>query len=933
RPAGSDPGSYTLEWDEPLVRHLQDSAAVAGELWDNWLPARVREVISAGLPDGERDGRLLLTWVAGLHDLGKATPGFAIKAARVPGNEGLVLRMADQGLACPPYLFGGGMGLPPHCHLGQFILSEWLTQEYAAGSLAATALAAPVGMHHGTPPSPLELQDFRGSKWTGRREDSWRAVQDEFILGMSSRTGALERLPDWIQRPPSEQAQILLTGAVVVADWLASDTTRFRHDDNRPVDQRLEEAGLCEALHGPWAAPPEIKNAAEMLTARFPHLAGGIRPLQTTALETASATTTPGLMVIEAPMGSGKTEAALLAAEELARKFGCGGVFVALPTMATSDAMFGRVLEWTRHLGAQEAPTIFLAHGKARLNEDYRGVLAHSRVRGINSAEDDARAEDAVVTSWLQGRRKGVLANFVVGTIDQVLFGGLKSRHLALRHLALAGKVVVIDEVHAADTYMQAYLVRVLEWLAAYQVPVVLLSATLPRKQLEELTAAYARGRGARPRALDKTTAYPRITVQTDEARQREVPWTGAVTEVWLEVVSDGPDEVLLRVRSAVAAGGCVVVIRNTVRRAQETYAALREMLGAERVSLIHSQFVASHRAVKERELLRQLGPPGPETQRPKGFVVVGTQVLEQSLDIDADLMISDHAPVDLLLQRMGRLHRHLRGEGQRERPEALREARMVIVGAPAMGSEPVLDAGGAAVYGASKLLRSARVLEPYLAGLPIRLPTDISPLVESAYSEGLDSPPSWADAWDKAEDAAYVEDERARSRAKTYRVGEPGRSDSLVGWLDARASESNRGEETLAGQAQVRDTEDNLEVLVVWRDGAAQYRLLPGIGEHAGAALGIPERGPPERHLALSVLGSSVRLPNRITRGRRMDSVIRELEQAAYPFAGWQQSPWLNGQIVMCLDEGLRASVGGSLLRYDPDMGLLVDDKGGADD
>lgn len=909
-----------------LVRHLDDAAGVAGQLWDHWLPDNVRARIAIGLPDGDADGRRMLVWSAGLHDVGKATPGFAVKALYAPGNEYLVSAMADQGLICPPHVKGGER-LPPHCHLGQVVLSRWLIERYAVSPRAAQALTAAVGIHHGSPPSDLELRDLRGSPWTGFGDEAWRQVQDEIIEEMSRRTGALDRLGAWTEHPPSVPAQILISGAVVVADWLASDTRRFHHDDYRPTAERIASAGLAEALVGPWQLPAPEATAAKLLEKRFPRIARhGIHPIQEQARDLAASMTEPGLLVIEAPMGSGKTEAALLAAEELARRFGCGGVFVALPTMATSDAMFARLLEWTRHLGAA-GPTMFLAHGKAQLNEDYRGLVRDSRVRGINAAEGPGYGEDAVVTSWLQGRRKGVLANLVVGTIDQVLFGALKSRHLALRHLALAGKVVVVDEVHAADTYMRRYLTRVLEWLGAYGTPVVLLSATLPRAQLDELVGAYARGKGAAPATTAGHAAYPRITLQATTLAQLDVPWTGALTEVDLAVAPDEVPSLVQHVRTAVLDGGCVVVIRNTVRRAQELYAALRDELGSDRVSLLHSQFVASHRAAKERELLRLLGPPGPGVTRPHGHVVVGTQVLEQSLDIDADLMVSDHAPVDLLLQRMGRLHRHRRGEGESLRPSSLRRAELLVVAAPRLSDPPDLEPGGAAVYGQATLLRSAAVLADAFAGQPLRLPHDIPLLVERAYDPHLEAPSGWAQRWREAEDDAFVAEQESKARAQTFRLGEPNRAPSLIGWLDARASEPPGGEDTLAGQARVRDTEDTLEVLVVWRDREGTYRVLPGV-PHGEADLGVVEQAPPGDRLALSVLGCSVRLPHRITRDWRIDRVIRELEVAGSVFRGWQQSRWLQGQLILCLDHDLRAELAGFAVQYDAELGLLVEEK-----
>lgn len=910
-----------------LVRHLEDAAGAAGELWDHWLPQSVKRIIASDLPQQEADGRLLLIWAAGLHDIGKATPGFALKATYAPGNEDLLAAMADHGLTCPPHIKGGSP-LPPHCHLGQYVLSTWLIEHFGCGSHAADALTAPVGMHHGSPPDALELQSFRGSQWTGHRSETWVAVQREIIEGMTDRTGIRERLPDLIAHPPSDAAQVLLTAIVVVADWLASDTSRFRPGDPSPLAKRLKEAGLENALRSPWQPPEPIAPAADLLTVRFPRLASsGIHLMQEQVHDAAVAMTEPGLLVVEAPMGSGKTEAALMAAEVLARKFGSGGVFVALPTMATSDAMFARVLEWTRHAASPDAPTMFLAHGKARLNEDYWGLLRHSDIRGINDSEEtEARsqcAEQATVTSWLQGRRKGVLANLVVGTIDQVLFGALKSRHVALRHLGLAGKVVIVDEVHAADTYMQRYLVRALEWLGAYGSPVILLSATLPPAQLSELTAAYARGKGVHRSFEVAPTAYPRLTIQTQEQVRAHVPWTGEATEVRVAPVESDLAALVERVRADVEVGGCVVVIRNTVRTAQETYAALRDSLGPSRVALLHSQFAANDRSLKERELLSRLGPPGPGVDRPQGFVVVGTQVLEQSLDIDADAMETDHAPVDLLLQRTGRLHRHQRGAGQSDRPASLRQATLRVMGVPLIAGEPELDRGSEAVYGTWPLLASASVLSRHLAGEPVRLPQDIAPLVEAAYEQHLPAPLGWEQAWAAADDRQFAKDTRSRERARTYRLGEPGRRPNLVGWLDGRAGDA---EETVGGQARVRDTEDTLEVLLVWQDESGQVRLLPGPHEYSGASLGVTQTGAPPAHLALSVLGSSVRLPQRITSRGRIDAVIRELEVVGWQFTGWQESQWLAGQLILVLDASLRTSLGGESVRYDSELGLVVE-------
>lgn len=912
----------------PLTRHLTDTAEVAGLLWDHWLAPNVRRVISRDLPDGEVDGRVLVRWLAGVHDIGKASPGFAVKARMTRGFDDLLDRMARHGLHCPPYVVGSFQKLPPHCRIGHGLLTSWLERRYTYPRDSATTYAVPVGMHHGVPPTYGDLSDLRNRReWTGIDSPPWVAAQDEILTTMAALTGADARLAAWSGHSLSPAAQLLVSSVIVVADWLASDDLRFPHLDNSTTAVRATRARLGQDLKGPWRPLPQRADDAGLLHRRFPQIDGDASAVQREALRLAQSVGEPSMLLIESPTGSGKTEAALLAAEVLAERFGCGGVFVALPTMATSDAMFDRVHAWSQHLGATEPSTIFLAHGKARLNESYRGIARDARIRSVNAAErelgdiDDER-DGAVVSSWLNGRRKGVLANIVVGTIDQVLFGGLKSRYVALRHLGLAGKVVIVDEVHAADDFMRTYLVRVLEWLGAFGTPVILLSATLPPAQRRELLAAYARGRRrSLPRTLE-TAGYPQITVQGDQTRVVDVPWDGDHRR--LEMRRLALEDLVPFVTEFVEGGAVVVVVRNTVGDAQQTYTDLARRLG-DRVTLLHSRFLASDRVLREKDLRERLGPPRAGTRRPDGLVVVGTQVLEQSLDIDADLMLTDLAPVDLMLQRAGRLHRHRRGEGEEDRPPMVRTPRLLVLGAPdpAASPDPLLDAGGVAVYGASRLLRAAAVLAPHLSGLEILLPEDVPRLVEAAYRPDLPPPPGWEAPWQSAEAAQSTLQAEQRQKADTFRLAGPTASDSLVDWLHGRAGDSGN-EEAAGGHARVRDSEDGIEVIVVQQvDGVV--RLLPFGTAYPGADLGHVSMDPPSEDLALAAANSTVRLPGVMTRPWNIDRTIRDMEELGRGFVGWQKSPWLAKQLILPLDRDLGVTVGGWRLRYDRDLGLVT--------
>ncbi len=886
----------------PLVQHLQDSAAVAEHLWDRWVSPGVRRQASLGLPEGEDDGRLLVRFLAGVHDVGKATPAFAVQ---VPA---LLDRMRVQGLDCPQRM--ADSRLVRHDLAGQVIVRRWLQERVGATPGGADALACVVGGHHGLPASSagieraMERPDLMGS-------NAWTTVQHELLDGMASSTGAIARLSTWVRHPPEPVSQAMLTALVIVADWLASDDTRFpfgNHAFEQNSTVRAEAAWQHWGLPPMWRVGAPPRAAQDHLRDRFSIATP--RPVQVDALEAAWEMDSPGVLVVEAPMGVGKTELGLGAAEILAHRFGFGGVFVALPTMATSDAMFHRVHAWLTAClrdGDQDT-TIHLAHGRAHLNEEFERV---ARVDGVSAIYDDEpgrESPEAVVMSWFAGRKKGPLANVVVGTIDQVLFGALQAKHLVLRQLAIASKVVVVDEVHASDDYMRQYLARVLEWLGALGTPVVLLSATLPPAQRRELLDAHADGRG-RPRpALPVQTHYPLVTTMTDAGCTQHGAEIGAAREVQLATVRD-EDRVSTLV-SALAEGGCAAVICNTVARAQEVAGEVEEAFPGE-VMLLHSRFTALDRQEREQQLLARLGPG--EVDRPRRLVVVGTQVLEQSLDIDVDLMISDLAPVDLVLQRMGRLHRHARDA----RPAAVRTPRFLISGADWGVEPPEPVRGSVAVYQRARLLRSAAALHEHLAAGVMRLPQDIPSSVVAGYDlVTAPGPPGWAEAIAVAD----RDDARRRSdrigRARVFLVPPvPYPGESLTDSMPTRV-----GGTPEEGRAQVRDSEDGIEVVVV-RTLEGEVRTMPG--SHARADTVIEIDGPPRYEVARYVASCTLRLPLSLTNPRVVDQVIAELERSS--FAGWQGSPWLGDALVLVLDDRFRAHLAGRELAYSQQTGLTV--------
>ncbi|MBX7267376.1 CRISPR-associated endonuclease Cas3'' [Micromonospora sp. Llam7] len=916
-------GTSPVGW-LPLWRHLADAADVAGQLWDHWLGQATRRRIADELPGGEVDGRTLAVWLAGVHDIGKATPAFACQAYN------LAERMRDHGLGYQRDLIHADRRYAPHATAGHVVLADWLHQQKWSDP---HPVAVVVGGHHGVPPTDEGIRDVqvRPHLLGG---PAWRDVQHELLTWMTHRSGADNRIDGWKDVALSQPVQAVLTGLVIVADWIASNEDFFPYLLTRTDEDRLRAGWELVDLPVPWrpAAPPV--SVDELFGARFALPAGATpRPVQRTSAELAETMPAPGMMIVEAAMGEGKTEAALAAVEILARRTGASGCYLALPTRATSDAMFARMLSWLRRLPDTQADRghrdVRLAHGKAALNPEYDRLRSTSLPSGI---AEDAGGTDIGVHRWLAGPKRTLLSSFVVGTIDQLLFAALRSKHLVLRHLGLAGKVVVIDEAHAYDVYMGRFLDRALEWLGAHGVPVVVLSATLPAHRRAELMAAYDNGRlgplpaltwrdRGKPRAdpyapLRTDLRYPLVTVSTAErgATATSCADSGRGVEVALRRLADDPPALADLLRDRLAGGGCALVVRNTVARVQETATALRAALGPDfPVSVAHSRFMAVDRAAKDRWLRDTFGPPG-DGSRPHRHVVVASQVAEQSLDIDFDLLVTDLAPVDLVLQRIGRLHRHSRDD----RPARLATPTCWITGADWATEPPQPVTGSRRVYQLATLLRSAAVLLPHLDGTPLRLPADIAPVTQSAYADRTLGPPSWQAAMADAEAKQRDEIIAKELKADGFRlagVAEPGVP--LIGWLSGGVGNAD----DRAAQGHVRDTDaESLEVLLLVR--TSDGLILPPWIDGGGVV--VPTGSVPRWPLPRMIARCTLPLPRAMTAADVIDDVIAELERRT-DLTAWQDSPWLAGELVLDVDPAGNATVAGFDLHYDPHEGLRV--------
>lgn len=894
-----DPSSR--EWT-PLHQHLADTANVAAALWDDFLPLATRRIVARSVDGDIELARKLAIWLAASHDLGKATPAFAWQV------DWLREQVADAGLSFHASVYRSSRELP-HSMSSYFILKSWLKETHGLSARNAIPYACvPLG-HHGSFTEPDPMHAVGQSHLIGTTEQ-WKLVQFE----LAQYTAGLAELTDadfavLSQSHLDQPAGVALTGLTILADWIASNPRYFPLTNAGRGPHAAAFAMTQLNFPPPWQAqaPESTELFAEHLGLKTP------RPLQTKLVELARQLEQPELLILEAPTGEGKTKAALGAAEVLASQFALGGVLFSLPTQATSDGIFDTVRQWLTTVAGNTDVSLSLAHGKAQFNDHFTNL----QMRNIYDPEGPKDRGQVVAHSYLTGRRKlATMSDVVVGTVDQLLLGALRAKHVALRHLGVAGKVVVIDEVHASDTFMRRYLCRMLTWLAAYDVPVIAMSATLTPSIRHELLEAYNEGRNRSTPDRDDSIVYPRITRSSPTGFEvTAVPASSRTTSFKIDELPGDTEAIAAAAMQAAANGGNVAVVCGTVRRAQDIYRHLAASGGPIDVRLLHSRFLTPDRMDKESKLRQRLGPDALRAAADRPLIVVATQVIEQSLDIDFDLMFSDIAPIDLLIQRAGRLHRHEWKHA--DRPPAHRDARLILTGFERLeDGPPLLDRGCRTVYGASPLLHAIATIDEHLDDHDaITSPTDVATLVTRSY-ESITSPDKWDEAWEAADRIAIETQESKRRTADSLRIPPPTEK-SLSNWSELPTSPDISDERSIA---QVRDSEDSIEVVVVQRINGR--RIIPQWAhEHAGHE--VDYGTVIDDDIAVTASKNTLRLPSFLGTRDLGDQLINELEDNCVDT--WQSSQWLRGALPLILDEDGNAQHAGFDFHYDTDLGLVV--------
>lgn len=567
--------------------------------------------------------------------------------------------------------------------------------------------------------------------------------------------------------------------------------------------------------------------------------------------------------------------------------------------------MFKRVLDgYLRKRGHKGKLNLQLVHGDAllaQMADVQEGEVPVFKPEYISEDGADVEAQ-----SWFTAKKRPLLAPFGVGTIDQSLLSVLQTKHWFVRLFGLAGKVVIFDEVHAYDAYMSTILERLLQWLAELDCTVILLSATLPEAKRKALAEAYSgREDGEYRRYPRITRAKPRHYPQTQANEPpvcAEIP-TGKSRAIDLQFCDTDLAEMTSILAERLKYGGCAAVICNTVNRSIEVYEHLRDSLKDTECLLFHARTLQMWRREREEEVLRKFGKRDPQEKdaegrfinpdRPHRGVLVATQIIEQSLDLDFDLMVSEIAPVDLLLQRSGRLHRH-----PRKRPPGMETSRLtVLCGADWEGPPP--ESFGESieyVYDRYILLRTWLALR---GRNEINAPDEIESLVEAVYgdsAEETDEP--WRVALEQAYETMTGEYLASKTFARQLLVAEPQDPADLVEDFNSQLLDDEDPQVHKAVRAATREGDPSFTVVMLPADTVLTFE--PTVSE------------------VRRLLDSAVKLSHK--------ALFRAFLQSGEAPGQWAKNAHLRHARLLRLDERNTGLVGKYRLTLDKQLGLVIE-------
>jgi CRISPR-associated endonuclease/helicase Cas3 len=735
-------------WDYHLLPyHCLDVAAVGYYLSEL---LGIAEYIARKLKCEKAEIIPIITFLCVVHDIGKFSDGFQNQIPElVTKLKGVSLTTAYQ---------------EKHWSLGHRFWREYAGKIFDGDKDAILdfmdAWFAASSGHHGRPPK-IAIHSYFDTNQFPVDDAVTFAQEVKGVCGISSDIGFL-----LLEEQLMKELSWSIAGLLVLADWIGSNTRWFPFQETK------------QSLHDYWnrTALPQARIAIDecgVLPVR-PACVLNVRQLfnkEATPLqkfsEDVSLSSAASLFIIEEITGAGKTEAALMLAHRLISAGYADGMYFGLPTMATANAMHERVEQVYRKLFVDKSnPVLILAHSA------HRQFLALENSMEESVDEDDSENAQIDAKEWLyDNRKKALLAHVGVGTIDQALLAILPTRHQSLRLLGLHRKVLIVDEVHAYDSYMNKLLCTLLKFHAAQGGSVILLSATLPVSIRKQFLEAFSSGIGLRyDHAVQLCQEYPLVTaISGTDFSETAVDSPHNLNRDVKTVLMYEFDEVLDVIKRAVAVGKNVCWVRNTVFDAQKAYETAVKEIDTEKIILFHARYTLGDRLLMEERIIKHFDEKSNAEVR-TGRLVIATQVIEQSLDVDFDCMITDLAPIDLIIQRAGRLCRHARDKrGNRIFGKDKRGIPELIVFSPVLVDKPKADWYKAGFPKAANIYEhhghlwlTARWLDRHEK---FHMPQDARDMIEFVYGEERQN--DIPETLQRQEDNAHIKDKTKTSMAQ----------------------------------------------------------------------------------------------------------------------------------------------------------------------
>ncbi|WP_219999658.1 CRISPR-associated helicase Cas3' [Gilliamella apicola] len=562
----------------------------------------------------------------------------------------------------------------------------------------------------------------------------------------------------------------LLAAITVISDWLGSNEQFFPFCSK---SMELSEYWANYALANAEKAVATLPKRSSITPFKgiknlFPFIEKPT-PLQQQALSCQLTNIGPELFIMEDVTGAGKTEASMILAHRLMAAGKAHGIYIGMPTQATANGIYQRTAKVYGQLyQADSHPSLVLAHGASYMNPNFTQTIINlDNISQQKYLNNDNSASSECNEWFVDTRKKSLLAEVGVGTLDQALMAVMPFKHQSLRLLGLRHKLLILDEVHAYDSYMVKLLESLLHYHASQGGSAIILTATLPFFLREKLLNAFYSGLTSTPSSLTVNTDLPfplftqlnqKSLVEHAIATRDEVKRQVKID--WIDNINSGIE----KIKKAIEQGKIICWIKNSVADAISLYQQIKQNLhlDTKQILLFHSRFAYCDRLAIEQKTIEWAGKTSNNTIR-SAKIIIATQVIEQSLDLDFDEMISDIAPIDLLIQRAGRLQRHVRDKHgniksatHQNQPRDERNPPILTVFAPTWQDDPSEDwldnpefrntkyvyANHAYLWFTQRVLRERGV---------ITMPEEARLLIEAVYRHDLEPPEGLQEAFYKA--------------------------------------------------------------------------------------------------------------------------------------------------------------------------------------